>query len=184
MDAVIAPIEGGGILSGICTALEGTGIQVFGAEPSFDGANDAELGLKQGKRIETVKSLTIADGLRTPVGEIPWSAISDESKLSGIYSATEDQIKAALRMAMERAKLFIEPSAAVPLAVKLFNEDFRRLVERQSGSRGWNVGIIISGGNTTVEAITAIFGGPPALEQRAEGALGAGGERMAENVAG
>lgn len=184
LDAVIAPIGGGGMLSGICTALEGTGIQVFGAEPSFEGANDAELGLKQGKGVESVKSLTIADGLRTPVGEIPWSVVSDKSKLRAVYSATEDQIKAALRLVMERAKLFIEPSAAVPLAVMLFNEDFRRLVERGSASKGWNVGIVISGGNTTVEAIAALFGGQPYLEQRAEGTFGAGGDRNAENVAG
>jgi threonine dehydratase len=72
LDAVIAPIGGGGMLSGICTALHGTGIKVFGAEPNVDGTNDAERGLKQGKRIESVKTLTIADGLRTPVGAIPW----------------------------------------------------------------------------------------------------------------
>lgn len=53
LHAVIAPIGGGGMLGGICTALHGTGIRVFGAEPEFEGANDAELGLKQGKRIES-----------------------------------------------------------------------------------------------------------------------------------
>jgi threonine dehydratase len=98
LDAVIAPIGGGGMLSGICTALDGTGIKVFGAEPNFEGANDAEIGLKQGERVEKVKTLTIADGLRTPVGKIPWSVITDKSKLAGIYSVDEEQIKAALRV--------------------------------------------------------------------------------------
>jgi len=98
LDAVIAPIGGGGMLSGICTALDGTGIKVFGAEPNFEGANDAEIGLKQGERVEKVKTLTIADGLRTPVGKIPWSVITDKSKLAGIYSVDEEHIKAALRV--------------------------------------------------------------------------------------
>lgn len=184
LDAVIAPIGGGGMLSGICTALHGTGIKVFGAEPNFEGANDAELGLKQNQRIEKVKTLTMADGLRTPVGEIPWSVITDKSKLQGIYSVSEEQIKAALRLAMERAKLFIEPSAAVPLAVTLYNEDFRRLVEREAGEEGWNVGIILSGGNTTMEAIASLFAAPTKKEERAESKLGVNGEKTAENVAG
>jgi threonine dehydratase len=97
----------------------------------------------------------------------------------------EEQIKAALRLAMERAKLFIEPSAAVPLAVMLYNEEFRKVVEREAGPEGWNVGIILSGGNTTVEAIAKMFA-PPATKvgERAEATLGADGERVAENVAG
>jgi len=184
LDAVIAPIGGGGMLSGICTALGGTGIKVFGAEPNFEGANDAELGLKQNKRIEQVKTLTIADGLRTPVGDIPWSVITDKSKLQGIYSVSEEQIKAALRLAMERAKLFIEPSAAVPLAVMLYNEGFRKLVEKEAGEEGWNVGIILSGGNTTMEAIASLFAAPSKKVERAESKLGANGEKVAENVAG
>ena len=184
LDAVIAPIGGGGMLSGICTALEGTRIKVFGAEPSFEGANDAELGLKQNKRIEKVKTLTIADGLRTPVGEIPWGVITDKSKLQGVYSVTEEQIKAALRLAMERAKLFIEPSAAVPLAVMLYNEEFRELVEREAGEGGWNVGIILSGGNTTMEAIAKLFGAPKDVEERANGTVATNGEKIAENIAG
>jgi len=185
LDAVIAPIGGGGMLSGICAALQGTGIKVFGAEPNFEGANDAERGLQQGQRIEKVKTLTIADGLRTPVGAIPWSIISDKSMLQGIYSVDEEQIKAALRLAMERAKLFIEPSAAVPLAVMLYNEEFRKVVEREAGPEGWNVGIILSGGNTTVEAIAKMFAPPTAkVAERAEATLGANGEKVAENVAG
>lgn len=184
LDAVIAPIGGGGMLSGICTALHGTGIKVFGAEPNFEGANDAERGLKEGTRIEKVKTLTIADGLRTPVGKIPWSVITDKEKLEGIYSVSEEQITAALRLAMERAKLFIEPSAAVPLAVVLFNEDFRKMVEREAGEAGWNIGIILSGGNTTLEAISKLFAASSKTAERAEAKVGMNGERVAENVAG
>ena len=185
LDAVIAPIGGGGMLSGICTALHGTGIKVFGAEPNFEGANDAERGLQQGERIKTVKTLTIADGLRTPVGEIPWSIISDKEKLQDIYSVDESQIKAAVKLLMERAKLYVEPSAAVPLAVILYNEEFRKMVEAAAGEEGWNIGVILSGGNTTLEALAKLFAAPTQeMERRAEGKLGANGETTAENVAG
>lgn len=162
LDAVIAPIGGGGMMSGICTALYGTGIKCFGAEPSFQGANDAQIGLKQGKRITKVSTLTIADGVRTPVGEIPWTVISDSQKLHGIYSVTEEQIKAALKLLMERAKLFVEPTAALGLAVVLYNEDFRRMVQEEAGERGWNIGVFLSGGNTTMEAIAKLFNSPKA----------------------
>lgn len=184
LDAVIAPIGGGGMLGGIATALQGTEIRVFGAEPNFEGANDAERGLKQNKRIGKVKTLTIADGLRTPVGKTNWDIINDKSKLAGIFSVSEDEIKAALKLAMERAKLFLEPSAAVSLAVVLFNEEFRRLVEREGGEEGWNVGIVLSGGNTTVEAIAKLFAAPVEVAERAEAKVGVSGERRAENVAG
>nr|POF01171.1 putative serine racemase [Quercus suber] len=184
LDAVIAPIGGGGMLSGVCIALHGTGIRVFGAEPSFQGANDAEMGLKQGKRVEKVKSLTIADGVRTPVGHIPWTVVSDRSRLAGVFSVTEEQITAAMRLLMERAKLFIEPTAAVPLAVVLYNEEFRRMVQRESGEQGWNVGVVLSGGNTTMEAIAKLFSKPEPTQARAEGTLTMDGKKVAENVAG
>ncbi|EMF14291.1 pyridoxal-phosphate dependent enzyme [Sphaerulina musiva SO2202] len=180
LDAVIAPIGGGGMLSGIAVALHGTGIKVFGAEPNFEGANDAEMGLKENKRIEKVKTLTIADGLRTPVGEIPWDIVSDREKLEGIYSVSEEEIKAALRLAMERAKLFIEPSAAVPLAVVLYNEDFRNKLAQLAGHEGINLGVVLSGGNTTVEAIAKLF----ASSDREAGKVSADGKQVAENVAG
>lgn len=184
LDAIIAPIGGGGMLSGICTAMQGTGIKVFGAEPNFEGANDAELGLRQGERIEKVKTLTIADGLRTPVGLIPWTVVSDKSKLEGVFSVNEDQIKAALKLAMERAKLFIEPSAAVPLAVVLYNEEFRKLVEKEAGKTGWNIGIVLSGGNTTVEAIAKLYAPHDKTAERSAAKVGLDGSKIAENVAG
>ena len=184
LDAVIAPIGGGGMLSGIATALYGTGTHVFGAEPSFEGADDARRGLAANKRIPTVKTLTIADGLRTPVGEIPWTIISDKAKLRGIYAVTEEQILQAMRLVLERMKVFVEPSAVVGLAVALYNEEFRGLVEREGGEEGWDVGIVLSGGNTTVEAISKMFAVSDGKGERMEGKLGGQGERVAENVAG
>ena len=184
LDAVIAPIGGGGMLSGIATALYGTGTHVFGAEPSFEGADDARRGLAANKRIPTVKTLTIADGLRTPVGEIPWTIISDKAKLRGIYAVTEEQILQAMRLVLERMKGVLEPWAVVGLAVPLYDEEFRGLVERAGGEEGWDVGIVLSGGNTTVEAISKMFAVSDGKGERMEGKLGGQGERVAENVAG
>ncbi|KAF2194926.1 tryptophan synthase beta subunit-like PLP-dependent enzyme [Zopfia rhizophila CBS 207.26] len=184
MDAVIAPCGGGGMLSGNAVALAGTGIKVFGAEPSFEGGDDARRGVEQGKRIETVKTLTIADGLRTPLSDLTWKVISDPSKVHSLYSVTEDNIRDAMRLVLERMKCFVEPSAVVGLATILYNEDFRRLVEREAGGEGWNIGVVFSGGNTTVEAISKIFAAPSEKGERAEGVLGKDGSKAAENVAG
>lgn len=157
LDAIIAPCGGGGMLSGTALSCEGTGIFVFGAEPEFEGADDCGRGLAIGKRIETVKTLTIADGLRTPVGAYPWTVISNPKLLRGMYSVTEDQIKKALRLVLERMKMVVEPSAVVGLATALFNEDFRRLVEKEAGDEGWDIGIVVSGGNVSVEALGKMF---------------------------
>ncbi len=184
LDAVIAPLGGGGMLSGVATALYGTGTNVFGAEPSFEGADDGRRGLAANKRIETVKTLTIADGLRTPVGELTWTVISDRSKVRGLYAVTEEQILKAMRLVLERMKVFVEPSAVVGLAVCLYDEEFRALVEKEGGGEGWDVGVVLSGGNTTVEAIGKMYDVSEWKAERAEGTLGRNGGKTAENVAG
>jgi threonine dehydratase len=157
LDAIIAPCGGGGMLSGVALSCEGTGISVFGSEPSFEGADDCKRGLETGTRIMSVKTLTIADGLRTPVGAYPWTVIHDRGLVRQVFSVSEDQIKAALRLVLERMKVVVEPSAVVPLATALFNEDFRRLVEREGGTKGWDLGIVFSGGNVSVEALGKMF---------------------------
>lgn len=183
LDAVIAPIGGGGMLSGVATAFHDTGTIIFGAEPSFEGADDARRSLAENKRIPKVSTLTIADGLRTPVGEIPWTIISDKSKVRGIFAVTEEQILSAMRLVLERMKVFVEPSAVVGLAVALYDEQFRTMVELEGREEGWDVGIILSGGNTTVEAIARMFATTEERAERQAGKMGGQGERVAENVA-
>ncbi|KAI2004083.1 hypothetical protein LOZ49_006000 [Ophidiomyces ophidiicola] len=164
LDAVITPLGGGGLNSGLATwfASEDSSSMkktlVFGAEPSFEGADDCRRSLASGTRITAVSTLTIADGLRTPVGDVPWSVISNPDKVRAVYSVTEDQIKDAMRLVLERMKIVIEPSAAVGLAVVLFNEEFRELAEKEGGVDGWDMGVVFSGGNTSIEAITKLFG--------------------------
>lgn len=158
LDAIITPCGGGGMLSGVALSCEGTGIKVFGSEPSFEGADDAKRGYESGQRVESVKTLTIADGLRTPLGKAPWGVIVERKLVSGMYSVTEEQIVAAMRLVFERMKLVVEPSACVPLAVVLFDEDFRRMVEREAGEDGWDLGIVFSGGNVGADALGRHFG--------------------------
>lgn len=184
LDAVIAPLGGGGMLSGIATALHGSPTLVYGAEPSYQGANDGQLSLQQNKRITSVKTLTIADGLRTPVGTIPWTIISDKRKLRGVYSVSEEQIVKAMRLVFERMKVVVEPSAVVGLAVALWDEGFRAEVEREGGREGWDVGIVFSGGNVGVEALGGMFAPRQEVRERAVGKVGLDGGREVENVAG
>ena len=157
LDAIITPCGGGGMLSGTALSCEGTGIWVFGAEPEFEGADDCKRGLEAGKRIERVSTLTIADGLRTPVGEIPWTIIHDRKLVRAMYSVTEEQIKNALKLVLERMKVVVEPSAVVGLATALYNEDFRWMVQNEAGEKGWDLGIVFSGGNVSVEALGKMF---------------------------
>ncbi|KAJ7626932.1 IlvA, threonine dehydratase [Roridomyces roridus] len=159
LDAIIAPCGGGGMLSGVALSCEGTGIRVFGAEPSYEGADDATRGYYAGKRVESVSSLTIADGLRTPVGIYPWQVIFERKLVSGMYSVTETEIIAALRLVYERVKVVVEPSAVVGLAVALYNEDFRAMVEKEAGEDGWDLGVVFSGGNVSLEALGKLFEG-------------------------
>lgn len=180
LNLVITPLGGGGLLSGTCiNFMETPETLVFGAEPSYQGADDGKRGLEADPptRITTVKTLTIADGLRTPVGTLPWAIFNGGSKtkpkfLEGVRSVTEEQIKSAMRLVMERVKVFVEPSACVGLAALLYDEDFRRWIEEHQGDETWDIGVIFSGGNTTMEAIAGLFGNRPEDElDRDEGKL-------------
>lgn len=157
LDAVIVPCGGGGLLSGTAVGMGGTGVRVFGAEPGFEGADDCRRGLERGERVEVVRSGTVADGLRTPVGVWPWRVIREKGMVRGVFSVTEEEIKRTLRLVWERMKVVVEPSAVVGLAVALWNEDFRRLVEEEAGEEGWDLGIIFTGGNVSLEALAKLF---------------------------
>ncbi|PSR87291.1 pyridoxal-phosphate dependent enzyme [Coniella lustricola] len=158
LDVIMTPCGGGGMLSGVALSCEGTGITVFGSEPSHQGADDCKRGFEAGQRVESVSSLTIADGLRTPVGKLPWSVIYERRLVKQVFNVTEEEITAALRLVLERMKLVVEPSAVVPLAVALFNEDFREMVEREAGDDGWDIGLVFSGGNVALENLAKMFG--------------------------
>ena len=191
LDAVITPLGGGGLTSGVSTFFSNTNTLVFAAEPSFEGADDARRGLAVGKRIDSVKTLTIADGLRTPLSELTFGIIQKQVKQ--VFAVTEVQIKKAMKLVMERMKVVVEPSACVGLAVILFNDDFRKLAfekQQMSGGGAWDMAVVFSGGNTTMEAINILFAPgwdneeADDAESRAAAKVGIDGEKHAENVAG
>ncbi len=137
LDAIVVPVGGGGLLSGTLLAAKELKprVLVIAAEPT--AADDAYRGWKQSERIATVTNQTIADGLRTAVGEITFPIIHE--LVDDIILASEERILSAMRVILQRTKLVVEPSSAVPLAA-LFETE-------QSLLSGKSVGVILSGGN-------------------------------------
>lgn len=144
MDAVIAPVGGGGLLAGTCVSAHGLdpSIRIFAAEPS--GADDAARSMQAGELIPQTGPDTIADGLLTSLGELNWPIIRD--RVEWIITVSDAQIAAAMRLLWERAKLLVEPSSAVVLAAVL-DPAFRELDGINS------VGAILSGGNVNLDAL-------------------------------
>lgn len=136
LDVVLAPVGGGGLLSGTAIAARGLrpGTRIIGTEPEL--ADDAAESLRTGRLVPARAPRTIADGLLTNLSERTLSIIL--ARVEQIALASEAEIVAALRLVLERMKLVIEPSAAVPLAV---------LLNRPLGLAGLRVGVILSGGN-------------------------------------
>jgi threonine dehydratase len=194
LNMVITPCGGGGLLSGTTIYFsDKPETYVFGAEPSYQGADDAKRGLEATPptRITSVSTLTIADGLRTYVGENPWGVLTGSSEkkpkfLQGIRSVSEEEIKQAMKLLLERLKVFVEPSACVGLAALLYDQQFRQWIQEMQGDDTWDIGVTLSGGNTTIDAILGIFGTAEATakEERHQGTLGQDGRKVAENIAG
>lgn len=144
LDAVVAPVGGGGLLSGTSVAAKGfhLRIRVFGAEPK--GADDAARSLAAGTLIPQTAPKTVADGLLTSLGQLTWPIIQDH--VERVVTVTEEEIVAAMRLSWERAKMLIEPSSAVALAAVLTDE-FKALEKIQ------RVGVILSGGNVDLDKL-------------------------------
>jgi threonine dehydratase len=144
LDAIVTPVGGGGLLSGTCVASRALkpGIRVFAAEPA--GADDAARSFAAGRLIPQTGPHTIADGLLTSLGELTWPILRDH--VERVVTVSEEEIVRAMRLAWERAKLLIEPSAAVPVAAVL-GDEFRALagIER--------VGVVLSGGNVNLDKL-------------------------------
>lgn len=139
LDTVVAPVGGGGLLSGTALSVHHfhPGTRVLAGEP--EGAADAVLSFRSGQVEKAPYIQTIADGLMTTLSERTLAIIRQH--VSDILLVSEDDIRAALQLVLERMKIVIEPSSAVVLAVVL------RYPERFAGQR---VGLILSGGNVDV----------------------------------
>ncbi len=144
LDAIIAPIGGGGLISGTCIAARGVdpGVRLFAAEPA--GADDAARSMKAGRLIPQTAPDTICDGLLTSLGELTWPIVRDH--VEAVITADDASIIEAMRLTWQRAKLMVEPSAAVAVAAVL-SEEFRSLdgLDR--------VGVMLSGGNASLDSL-------------------------------
>ena len=142
LDAIIAPVGGGGLMSGTAIAAKALApdISVWGAEPA--GADDAIRSLAAGRIIPSQNPRTIADGLLTSLADKTFAIISRH--VERIYPASDEAIVRAMRLIWERMKIIVEPSGAVPLAA---------LLEKGPGGKAQKVGIIISGGNLDLDRL-------------------------------
>lgn len=142
LDIVVAPIGGGGMISGTCLTLSTLApeVQIIAAEP--EQADDAYRSFKAGHIIADDAPQTIADGLKVPLKELTWHFVSNH--VTDILTASEDEIVDAMKLTWQRMKIVIEASCAVPLATILKNKD------RFAGKR---VGVIITGGNVDLDTL-------------------------------
>jgi threonine dehydratase len=148
LDAIIAPISGGGLLSGCAIGARSVNpnIRVFGAEP--EDAGDTRASLRAGERIEIPPPRTIADGLRvTKPGAITFPIL--QQLVEDVVLVSDDEIRAAMRFLLMRMKLLVEPSGAASAAAVLFHKlpaDVR------------SIGIVLSGGNVDFDVLRTIEG--------------------------
>ncbi len=135
LDAIVAPLGGGGLLSGTALAARsaGGGVVVWGAEPA--GADDAARSLAAGRLIPQTDPRTICDGLLTSLAPRTFAIVSELT--AGVIVIDDDATRAALHMLLTRTKQLIEPSAAIALAA----------VRAEPSLAGRRVGVVLSGGN-------------------------------------
>jgi threonine dehydratase len=142
LDFILAPVSGGGLLSGTAIAAKAMNpkIRVIGCEPK--NADDAFRSIASGKLEPAAKSETIADGLRATLCPLTFSILRE--CVDQVVTVTEDEISSTMRTIWERMKIVIEPSAAVAAAPALL---------RRLGANGARVGIILSGGNVDLSQL-------------------------------
>ncbi|MFT5362929.1 MAG: threonine dehydratase [Dinoroseobacter sp.] len=147
LDMMVAPIGGGGMISGTCLTLSNIApnVQIIAAEP--EQADDAYRSFKAGHIIADDAPVTIADGLKVPLKELTWHFVSNH--VTDILTCSEQEIIDAMKLTWQRMKIVMEPSCAVPLATILKNK------EKFAGKR---VGVIITGGNVDLDKLPWIMG--------------------------
>lgn len=148
LGALLVPLGGGGLLGGTLLAVRASGLplDVYGCEP--EGAADAQRSFRAKQRLVDFVPHTVADGLRTPIGEVGFALMMRHA--TDVVSVSEHALLTAMRLLWERLKLVVEPSAAVPLAALLPGGP---LHERLRGRR---VGILLSGGNVDLDDLPTL----------------------------
>lgn len=142
LDCVVAPIGGGGMISGTCLALAALApeVRVIAAEP--EQADDAWRSFNAGYIIADDAPRTIADGLLVPLKELTWHFVRNH--VTAIYTASDAEIIEAMKLAWKHLRIVIEPSSAVPLAIILKNP---------AVFAGQRVGVIVTGGNVDLDRL-------------------------------
>lgn len=142
LDMMVAPIGGGGMISGTCLTLSTLApeVQIIASEP--EQADDAYRSFKAGHIIADDAPKTIADGLLVPLKERTWHFVSNY--VTDIYTASEEEIIDAMKITWKHLRIVMEASCAVPLATILKNKD------KFAGKR---VGVIITGGNVDLDKL-------------------------------
>lgn len=142
LSAVVAPIGGGGMISGTCLTLSNLapGIQIFAAEPAQ--ADDACRSFRAGHIIADDAPNTVADGLKVPLKDLTWHFVRNH--VTDIQTASEQEIVSAMRLIWKNLKIVMEPSSAVALATILKHPDV---------FAGRRVGVIITGGNVDLDTL-------------------------------
>ncbi|MFC3528913.1 beta-hydroxyaspartate dehydratase BhcB [Paracoccus mangrovi] len=142
LDAVVAPIGGGGMISGTCLTLANLapGIRVYAAEP--EQADDAARSFRAGHIIADDAPETVADGLKVPLKDLTWHFV--KSHVADILTASETEIVEAMKLIWKRMKIVMEPSSAVPLAT---------ILKHPETFAGKRVGVIITGGNVDLDRL-------------------------------
>ena len=142
LDAVIAPIGGGGMISGTCLTLStiAPGVKIYAAEP--EQADDAARSFRAGHIIADDAPETVADGLKVPLKDLTWHFV--QRHVTDILTTSEDEIIEAMKLTWKRMKIVMEPSCAVPLAAILRNPEL---------FRGKRVGVILTGGNVDLDKL-------------------------------
>ena len=142
LDAVIAPIGGGGMISGTCLTLStlAPNVMIYAAEP--EQADDAMRSFRAGHIIADDAPETVADGLKVPLKDLTWHFVKNH--VTDILTASEQEIIEAMKLIWKRMKIVMEPSSAVPLATILKNPDI---------FAGKRVGVVITGGNVDLDKL-------------------------------
>ncbi|MDL5049782.1 threonine/serine dehydratase [Oscillatoria amoena NRMC-F 0135] len=151
LDALVVCLGGGGMLSGCAIIAKNINpaIRIFGVEPEL--ANDYYLSLRAGKKVRVDASETIADGLRTPEpGDLTFPVV--QKLVEDVILVSEEEIKAAMRFALTRLKIVVEPSGAVCLAAALAG----KLPQGMGPGGPAKVGLVISGGNVDLVALARL----------------------------
>jgi threonine dehydratase len=152
LDVVVVPVGGGGLISGVATALKALRpeVRVVGVEP--EAGDDVARSLRAGRRVSVQVPPTIADGQQIPTpGELTWEVI--HALVDDVVTVSDDEIVDAMRLLFERVKVVAEPSGACALA---------GLLTGRVETRGGTVGVVVSGGNVDAARFASLLGTRPA----------------------